>query len=211
MDIQRVRGTLWRLRFLLLAVVAMAVIVTILQAIGQLRPETRLVVVTTGRILPGSTIEPDDLRLAEIPESMMPDDVATDISSVEGRVAVSALPRGMPVPHTSLLSQEFLAGAPPGSSIVSLTVDAEGTAALVEPGNTVALYPVPREYEDAPLAPVVREATVMGVGATPSDESFMNSSASVHTIYVAVPEDDVGAVLAANTSGIQVALLGGTG
>ena len=42
------------------------------------------------------------------------------------------------------------------------------------------------------------------------DESFMNSSASVHTIYVAVPEDDVGAVLAANTSGIQVALLGGS-
>ena len=155
MTLTRIRALLWRTRHLLVALTFLAALLTVVQAIGGLKPEVTTVVVAGKQLSAGKTLAREDVVVAHVPTELVPDGALTDPSEVVGEVLVSALPRGMPVPRSLLLSADFLALAPPGEVIVSVTIVGDGTEDLAQPGTTVSVYAPPDEFSDTGAAILV--------------------------------------------------------
>lgn len=207
MNIIRIRAILWRMRFILVAMTVCAIVAGILEGLSEMSPATRPVLVTAEALPAGIELSASNIKVANVAVALIPEGVLTDASTALDKVLVTALPRGMPIAASSLLSNDFLKSAPPGYAIVAISLASEGTQTLAEPGSTVALYATSTETSEQKTTPLVSRAIIMGVGAEESGGSMISSNEKAQTFYVAVPNSDVGHVLAENGRGLQAALL----
>ncbi|MGO1592360.1 MAG: SAF domain-containing protein [Ancrocorticia sp.] len=197
---QRIRGTLWRIRHLVIALTAIVCLLSVLQAGASLKPATRAVVVAAESIPAGKLLEESDLETAHVPEDLIPTGTMTAIDEAAGEVLVSGLPKGMPLPTSLLLSSEFLDSAPPGYSITSVTIIADGTEGMATPGTSVALYAPPSDLDEtAEAVKVVDDAIVVGHGTVAEGGSFLSNADDVRVLFLAIPEDTVNLVLGYST------------
>lgn len=195
---------MWRHRYFALAALAVLTLLMARAEFRQWRPPTVRVLVAAQALSAGTTLAPSDLRETTIPRSISPQNVLTTTSEATGHVLVHAVPAGMPIARTSLLSDDFLAAVPDGTAIVALRLDG-ATATLLEPGRMVALYPA-SDTSDGSSTPLADEALIMGVGEE-SVSAGIASEGTYQEFFVSVPIGSVGDVLAANVKGIHVALL----
>ena len=200
MTLTRIRALLWRTRHLLVALTFLAALLTVVQAIGGLKPEVTTVVVAGKQLSAGKTLAREDVVVAHVPTELVPDGALTDPSEVVGEVLVSALPRGMPVPRSLLLSADFLALAQPGEVIVSVTIVGDGTEDLAQPGTTVSVYAPPDEFSDTGAAILVADhATVVGHGRVPEGGGFLSDSDNTRVVFLAVPQETATLILGYGT------------
>ncbi|MFT3944500.1 MAG: SAF domain-containing protein [Ancrocorticia sp.] len=190
MTLTRIRALLWRMRHLLIAVTFLAALATVLQAINGMQPAVTAVVVAAKQLPAGKALVGDDLVIAHMPTELVPDGALTNPSDAAGEVLVSALPRGMPIPRQLLLSADFLALAPPGEVIVSVTIIGDGTEDLAQPGTSVSVYAPPDDFSENAAAILVAEhATVVGHGKLPESGGLLGDSDNTRVIFLAVPDD----------------------
>ncbi len=196
MTLTRIRALLWRTRHLLIALTFLAALLTVVQAIGGMQPAVTAIIVAGKQLPAGKTLEREDVAVAHVPADLVPDGALTDPSEAVGEVLVSALPRGMPVPRALLLSADFLALAPPGEVIVSVTIIGDGTEDLAQPGTTVSVYAPPEEFSETSNATLVADhATVVGHGRVPEGGGLLSDSDNTRVIFLAVPEETATMIL----------------
>ncbi|AWE41684.1 MULTISPECIES: SAF domain-containing protein [unclassified Actinobaculum] len=209
MRLTRLRATLWRLRYLLAALTVLAMLSAVVSAISEVKTPMAQVVVSSRELSAGSKLGGSDLALVEVPRDLVPHGVLTQTDAATDRILTTSLPAGMPLSSTMLLSSDFLASAPPGRVIVSVTITADGTEELAQPGASVALYAPPDDYADTGEAVLVTDkATVVGVGLTESSGGFLSEESNTRILYVSVPQNAASLVLGygARTT-MQVVLL----
>ncbi len=200
MTLTRIRALLWRTRHLLIALTVLAALLTVVQAIGGMKPAMTAIVVAEKQLSAGKTLGREDVVVANVPAELVPDGALTDLSDAVGEVLVSALPRGMPVPRSLLLSADFLALAPPGEVIVSVTIIGDGTEDLAQPGTTVSVYAPPDEFSETGAATLVADhATVVGHGRVPEGGGLLSDSDNTRVVFLAVPDETAMLVLGYGT------------
>lgn len=185
------------MRFLLIAITILVILGTLLQSIAGLQPRTQNVVVASGPLAAGTTLTETDLTVQQVSENLLPVGHLTSIDDAVGEVLVAAIPPGLPVPQSMLLSSDFLESAPAGQVIVSVSVQADGTETLASPGSTISIYAPPDEFAESSDAILVAEsATVVGVGASSNKGGFLaGESSPAHLLFVATPEHSAKAIL----------------
>lgn len=198
--VQRIRGILWRFRHLLIALAAVASLLSILQVIGGLTPSTQQVVVTSVPLAAGTVLEEGHLTITDVPAELVPHGSMTSLDEALGEVLVSALPQGMPLPDSMLLTSKFLDLAPDGYAILPVTIVADGTEGLATSGSSVSLYAPPSDFdESAEAVELVQNAIVVGHGKIPESERFLSESENIRTVFLAIPQDTVTLVLGYGT------------
>lgn len=198
---QRIRGILWRIRHVLIALTAFLCLLSVLQVASGLAPETRTVVVTSRDLSAGTLLEAGDLKVTAVPESLVPDGALSSIDQAEGEVLTGSLPGGMPLADPLLLSTEFLDSAPKGYAIMPVTIIADGTEELATPGTNVGLYAPPSEFDEtAEAVRVVDHAVVVGHGNVPESSGFLGDTSDIRIIFLAIPDRDVSLVLGYGTN-----------
>ena len=192
----RIRAFLWRGRHVLLAITFLAGLLSVVQAFTGIRPSTVPIVVAAKELNAGAPLEATDIRIANVPEELVPQDSIRDIAEIEGEVLVTALPRGMPLPRSLILSADFLATAPPGHVIMPVPIIADGTEDLASAGVSVSLFAPPDEFSESSEAVLVTDrATVVGQGRVPEGGGFLSDSDNTRVLFLAVPEDRATLVL----------------
>ena len=187
---------LWRMRFLLLGITVLALVGTIVQTISGLQPQRTNVVVSAGPLKAGSTLTTEDLHTVAVDTALLPEGYLSQIEEGVGQVLVASIPEGLPLPRSMLLSSDFLDSAPAGHVIVSVTVQADGTESLAQPGSTVSLYAPAEEFSETTNAVLVAEnAVVVGVGAQATEGGFMSESSSTVVLFVSIPTNVASVVL----------------
>lgn len=200
MTLTRTRALLWRTRHLLIALTFLAALLAVIQAISGMQPAVTAVIVAGKQLPAGKALVRDDLVVAHVPAELVPDGALTNLSDATGEVLVSALPRGMPIPSSLLLSADFLGLAPPGEVIVSVTIIGDGTEDLAQPGTTVSVYAPPDDFSETSKATlVVDHATVVGHGRVPEGGGLFSDSDNTQVIFLAVPKDTATMILAYGT------------
>ncbi len=196
MILTRVRALLWRGRHLLLAMTFLAGLFAVVQALTGMQPALVSVVVANGDLPAGTALEAADVRIVQVPEELVPPTSIRSIADIEGEVLVTALPGGMPLPRSLLLSAEFLETAPPGHRIMPVTIIADGTENMARPGMEVSLYAPPDEFADTGDAILVADqATVVGQGRLAESGGFLSEADTNRVLFLAIPEDRVTLVL----------------
>ncbi|MBE6484733.1 MAG: hypothetical protein E7Z96_08225 [Actinomycetaceae bacterium] len=209
MRLTRLRATLWRLRYLLAALTVLAMLSAVVSAISDIKAPTSQVVVSSRELPAGSKLGSGDITVADVPQDLVPRGALTHADAATDRILTTSLPAGMPLSSTMLLSSDFLASAPPGHVIVSVTITADGTEELAQPGASVALYAPPDDYSESGEAVLVTDkATVVGIGVTESSSGFLSEESNTRILYVSVPQNAASLVLGygARTT-MQVVLL----
>ncbi|MFT0846145.1 SAF domain-containing protein [Actinomycetaceae bacterium L2_0104] len=185
---------------MLLAIVLLAGLLSIVQAVTGIQPSTVPIVVAAKELPAGTPLGTADIRIENVPEELVPEDSIRDIAEIEGEVLVTALPRGMPLPRSLILSADFLATAPPGQVIMPVTIIADGTEDLASSGVSVSLFAPPDEFSENIEAVLVTDsATVVGQGRVPEGDGFLSDSDNTRVLFLAVPEDRATLVLGYGT------------
>ncbi len=202
MTIRKLRALAWRIRYLLLALVAITALAAVLQTLSAMRPDTARVVVAARGLDAGIELAASDIRLAAVPENLVPDGAIVSKDDAIGSTIAAGLPEGMPLASSLLLGEDFLASAPKGHTVLPVTVASDAATGFARPGSTIALYAPPDEYSDSTDAVLVADkATVIGVAQEKSSGGlFGTSGEATLALFVAVPDARAPAVLGASSS-----------
>ena len=153
-----IRVILWRSRRLLLAT---GVVVLGLLVARQLAPApepTAPVVVTARLVSPGAALTDADLRVARLPDRLVPDDASPDPADLLGQELLIELPRGVPVVTSMLDDDRFGRPAPPGTVTVPVRLVDAAVTRLLRPGDRIDLV---APGSDAAAAVVVARGAVV--------------------------------------------------
>lgn len=204
MRVTRLNAFLWRCRYLLVCATVAAVVFSLFGHLKGLRPATHEIVVAARDLPAGSVLAKDDFERVRVPSDFLSRASVEDLS---GFTLAASVPEGYPLSSDLVLNSEFLEFAPPGHSIVSVTITNDGTLELAQVGSHVAVYPGARvEDELAQVEPLVPEAVLVGVAGTESSGGFLSSQADTQQVYLAVPTQFVN-VLVGHSVGRAVKLV----
>lgn len=204
MRVTRVNAFLWRCRYLLVCATVAAVVFSLLGHLEGLKPATHEIVVAARDLPAGSVLAKDDVTRVSVPEGFLPEAQVEDLS---GFTLAASVPEGYPLSTDLVLNSEFLQFAPPGHSIVSVTIANDGTLELAQVGSHVAVYPgVSVEGELAQVEPLVPEAVLVGVAGKESSSGLLSTQSESQQVYLAVPEQFVN-VLVGHSVGSAVKLV----
>ncbi|MFB4194913.1 Flp pilus assembly protein CpaB [Streptomyces carpaticus] len=145
MNARQRRGFLLLLVSALLALGAFAGVVAVINDVeSKVGPEVTAYELDQD-IEPYTELRADQLREVSIPERYITDSAVTDLSQIEGKVALSPLSEG------SLLQRDMIADRPelaPGQQEIAVLIDAStGVAGKIYPGAKINLYAAYRVRE----------------------------------------------------------------
>lgn len=196
----RIRASLWRTRFIILAFAVVAALASVISAIDDLAPATTTITVASSSLPAGHILTESNLREAKVPAVLVPKD-ATRVEP--GDVLSVPASEGFPLTRQMVVSDEFLDLAPPGSVILPVTIDSAGLGTLLSPGKTVALYAPADDFSESHEAvEVVSNATIVGIGTNPEELNYSTISGSGNKaqIFVAVARNATTVVLGYGSS-----------
>lgn len=136
-------------------------------------PRTQAVVVAARAVPAGTALTDADLRVVRLPAGLVPDSAGPDPGALRGRVAATALPRGLPVVAQALTAGRFAVAPPAGSAVLALDVE----PGVLAPGDRVDLVAV---------------GCLAGPdGAGPGDAATATRTVAESALVVDVAEDSV--------------------
>ena len=154
-----VRVILWRSRRLFLAAAVVLLCLLVARQLAPAPEPTAPVVVTARLVPPGEALTDSDLRIARLPNRLVPDDAAPDPADLVGHELLIELPRGVPVVTSMLDDDRFGRHAPPGTVTVPVRLVDAAVTSLLRPGDRIDL--VAPGYDDAAAAAVVARGAVV--------------------------------------------------
>lgn len=199
MQLNHLRARVWRMRHFLLALIAIAILGSVLETSASIRPASEKVVVAARDIAAGATLEASDLAVKEVPSGLVPDGALTDTDDAEGEVLAASLPKGMPLPRQLLVSDAFFDAAPAGRDIVPVSAAEDGASKIIKTGDRVAIYAPPQDMNASAEATLVADnAVVVGVAeGSESGSLFGAQTQATLTLFVAVPTETTPRLLGA--------------
>ncbi|UFU07303.1 SAF domain-containing protein [Ruania halotolerans] len=190
----RLRGYLWRFRFVLAAA---CVTCAGLLLLADLRPGPRTVEITvTSRDIPaGTVLTGADLRQEQALTA--PGD-AWETEELIGARLAAGLPEGMPIPGTVLVGPGLTEAAPPGTVVLPVRLADPAMMALVRVGDRMDLYQAPTDSASlagaaGPAELVAESALVlsrMDSDAGAAGLLGVDTSEQPGVVVVAVADDD---------------------
>ena len=146
----------------------------------------------------GTRLEADDLKRTRFSPGSVPPTGVRDPAKVLGRTLLAPLSQGEPVTAGRLLGSGALSGYP-GRSAIGLRVPDQDAAALLDPGDRVALVASDPQGDDDPEV-LVRDAVVLAVPTPEPGHAANGGVNSGRLVLFAVPSDGVERVAAVATS-----------
>ncbi|HEX2130033.1 MAG TPA: Flp pilus assembly protein CpaB [Actinophytocola sp.] len=171
-----------------------AALLVLLAAVLAVRPPpqargepTSPTLVAARDLAPGSTLEPDDVRVVHAPESLRPATALTTASEATGRVLAGAASRGEPITSTRLVGRENsrLASGDPSAVAVPVRLADPEVAGLLTPGSRVDVVTVSPDSATAGVL-LAANATVVTV----REEPPVAADRPGRLVVIAVPRDD---------------------
>ncbi len=135
---RRLRGILWRARFLTAALCLGLAAATIAHHLRPTPPATAPVAVAARPVAVGAQLTAADVRIVRWPSDLVPDDVASSRAQAVGRTAGATLPAGAPLVRALLAGGDLAKSAPVGTVVAPVRLDAT-VAALLSAGTRVDL------------------------------------------------------------------------
>jgi Flp pilus assembly protein CpaB len=128
--VERISRLVLRHRRLLAALLAG---LAVLLALGALReePTGRTVVVAAHDLASGTTLVPDDVRHARLPESAVPEHSAQQFDIVVGRTVAGPMRRGEVITDRRVVNSDRMSGFPAGTVLATIRLaDADALSSL---------------------------------------------------------------------------------
>ena len=157
-----------------------------LLALGALRdePTSRTVVVASHDIASGTTLAADDLRLARLPESAVPEHGAQQVNDVVGLTVAGPMRRGEVLTDRRVVHPDRMSGFPAGTVLVTIRLaDADALSILgvgdrvdvvaVDPDGATEAEVVARDVEIVTLPRADNESGGVPVGVATTTESAL--------------------------------------
>jgi len=201
-----VRATLWRTRFL---IVALCLAVAASSAVDALRPEppaTVAVVVAARAVSAGSVLGAADLRAVRVPLDVAPDRAASNPADMLGSSTAVPLTPGTPL-VPGVLAPDDLAG-PPGSVVAAVRLADPAVTALLAAGMRVDVLAATPEGERGTV--VASRALVLPSPSRAEADGGPFSVASGDEsmpVLLAVAPDEVDELAAAAASAVLSAVV----
>jgi len=129
------RGTLWRARFVLAAVLAGVTVATVVHALGTATPRTVTVVVAARDLPAGTTLATSDLLTRHVPATLAVDAAASDPQQVLGASTAVPLTPGSPLVPGVLAAAEVR--GPPGTVVAAVRLADPALGRLLHAGDRV--------------------------------------------------------------------------
>ncbi len=163
-------GRRWRVaalrRRLLAAGLAFVAVLLALSVLAPSDPRREPVVVAAQDLPAGHPVRSSDMKIALLPQAVVPDGAASSVDALAGRVLAGALRRGEPLTDVRLVGRALLAGLAPGRVAVPVRLADVGMLTLVEPGDRVdVLAAVAAASPDGSTTGVSPPARVVAAGA----------------------------------------------
>lgn len=152
------------------------------------------VVVLAAEVAAGQRLTADDLTLATLPPSTVPDGSYETAEDLLGAALALSLPRGTPL-HPSLLSGSRTVG--PGRALVPIAVNDGRLLSVLRPGDQVSLVVGTGDV----AAPVSADARVSSIPAEEETGSLSVGGGRGGLVLMDVPEADASAVAMLGQSG----------
>jgi len=195
------RAVGWHRRLLAAGLAAGAVAVA-LQAAEPEPGQTVPVLAAARDLRGGSTVGPDDIRIADVPPNVVPSGALASVDAAVGRVLSGPVRDGEPLTDVRLVGPDLLAGWGDDLVATPVRIADPGVIGLVQPGDVLDLLA-------APTSGVAETAVVAGavpVLAVPeqADQGMLAEGA---LLLVAATADQAAALAqAAVTSRLSIAL-----
>jgi pilus assembly protein CpaB len=165
MNSRQRRGVILLLISVLCAFAAFAGVISVISDVNsKVGPETTAYELTSD-IAPYTRLETSSFKKISMPKRWLSDTAVTDLSQIQGKIAVTTLRKG------SLLQSDMLVDQPElkaGEQEIAIMIDAEtGVAGKITPGSAVNIYATFAAENDKtkPLSRViVQNARVLDVG-----------------------------------------------
>jgi Flp pilus assembly protein CpaB len=185
---------------------------TVRAAKGKTTSTETVTVVMAQKDIPATVgITPDMVVVAQTPKTpLLPAEIFSELTQIEGRVALKSIPRGVPI-LPSMLAPE---GTKPGLTVlvkegfraVAVKIDeSTGVGYLVHPGDWVDVMAVMetrkfgKVHTESKL--VLERVQVAAVGQALNDSSEEGAARNVQTVTLLVEVDDVTKLHLAQTRG----------
>lgn len=144
--------------------------------VAQYKATTRSVVVASSAIPQGTAIKPENVRLADVPETYLSEGAVADLESAVGKTTTANIAEGAQVSRSNLAGKgnaTALAEAiEPGLVAVSIAVNSEtGLAGLLRQGDRVNVL--------AEGGAIVQGARVLALDAQLADELVQYSTVTI--------------------------------
>ncbi|EID18272.1 SAF domain-containing protein [Mycolicibacterium phlei] len=164
-----------------------AVGLVLLAAVAALRPDpddARIDVVVAARDLaPGAALTADDVRLATLAATTVPDGATTEVDAVVGTTLAGPVRRGEALTDVRLLSPRLAdAAAGPDARIVPLSPAQDSVLDLIRPGDVVDVLAAAPDTDAAPRV-VASGAVVVLVSPKPTG----TAAGADRVVLVALP------------------------
>ena len=189
------RAVSWHRRKLaVLAAVAAAL--TGINAALPAEPPTVGVVQAATRLLGGSTLTRQDLRIVTVPAGLVPHEALTDLDSAVGRLVRAPLSQGQLL--TDLSVGALSSSVRSGRVVAPLRLADADVAALLTIGDLVDV--VAADDQDRTAAVVARRVQVVGLPPAPSTTGIGGSTNATGGALVLVEVDSATATLLAQSA-----------
>jgi Flp pilus assembly protein CpaB len=158
----------------------------VLLALGALRdePTGRTVVVAARDLASGTTLVADDVQLARLPESAVPEHSEEQIDSVVGRTVAGPMRRGEVITDRRVVHPDRLSGFPAGTVLATIRLaDADTLSSLgvgdrvdvvaVDPDGGAEAEVVARDVEVVTLPPPADDSDGVPVGVATTEHEAL--------------------------------------
>ncbi|GHH77396.1 Flp pilus assembly protein CpaB [Streptomyces sulfonofaciens] len=187
MNSRQRRGVILLLVSVLCAFGAFAGVVSVISDVNsKVGPEVTAYELTAD-IAPYTRLDSGSFRKVSMPKRWLSETAVTDLSQIDGKIAVTTLRKG------SLLQSDMLVDQPElkaGEQEIAIMIDAEtGVAGKITPGSTVNIYATfaaQNDKEKAQSRVIVPNARVLEVGRITALEPKNNDSQSEPTQAVPI-------------------------
>jgi pilus assembly protein CpaB len=187
MNSRQRRGVILLLISVLCAFAAFAGVISVISDVNsKVGPEVSAYELNSD-IAPYTRLETSAFKKVSMPKRWLPDTAVTDLSQINGKIAITTLRKG------SLLQADMIVQQPAlrtGEQEIAIMIDAEtGVAGKITPGSTVNIYATfaaQNETEKSQSRVIVENARVLDVGRITALEPKNNSNQSEPTQAVPI-------------------------
>ena len=195
---EKLFNTIWMLRAPILGVLVVTVVVSVVLALKPTN-EGQTVWVTTSEIAYGQNISKDDLTPVTVPAAVVVQGAVNFSENVTQNLkAAQVIPKGTIISETDFLGSTDSRNLPTGFSIVQLAIP-ETTASGVQIGDLLDIWGQTSDCIDTSCQLQILCSGAQVIDIRETSNSLTSNSQS--QLVVGIPDESIGQVLAAASSG----------
>ncbi|WP_353065275.1 SAF domain-containing protein [Arcanobacterium hippocoleae] len=193
------RAMIWRWKYVALILIAATALQMLIAVISSEGIGNVKVLVATRKIEIGDAFTPGNTTTRLFPQNAVPENSLPKIDAISGKTASAQIPPGLPITTGQILDDQYLADAPAGSVITSITLRDDISAQLLKPGNHIELY-APAKEQGEPAKLLARNAIVIGKPEGKVKGSIFGDVTNTTVLYVAIAKSDASLILGLQTN-----------